>query len=163
MHLDPTEVFFHTVARVPVRIGLAWIVGLLGALAPALWLVLYLIVTELMERRWQFFAQLNWDFFSHVGLPLLILILMFPIFLVIATFTCGWWAWIAFPLFCVFVWRLVVFVREGFTSELFWLFILPYLINIKIAGDWWPLAILPAAILIFFVVRWQLIFQHRYS
>ena len=132
MRIDPTEVFTHTIASIPLRVCLAWMAGTLGAFTPI-------------------FIGHGFGTFGIIGWQLL----FFPFYLFLVSLLSGWWAYIAFPLLIVLIWRLFVFLREESTSELFWMFIMPFLIGIRVSGQAWPLAALLAGVAIFFFMRRQ--------
>jgi hypothetical protein len=118
----------------PLRVFLAWVVGTLGVFTP-------------------FLIRTGFDSFNIILWQLL----LFPFELFIWAFLSGWWSFVAIPLLFAFCWRVLVFLRdEGSTSELFWLFILPFLIGIRGSGNDWPLAAFLAGFSIFFVIKLQL-------
>ena len=130
MHVDPTEVYFQTIRSVPLRIALAWVVGALGAFTPVF-----------IAAGFETVDMLGWQ------------VLFFPFYLFLVASISGWWGFVAFPLLIVFAWRGLEFLRgDGYALELFWIFILPFLIGIRMSGQHWPLAALIAGIALLFVV-----------
>ena len=130
MRVDPSAVFLHTLASTPLRIGLAWIIGTLGSIAPIF-----------IRHGFESFGLIQWQF----------LFLPFYLFLIAMMSGC-----VAVPLVIVFAWRLLVFLRdEGSRMELFWIFILPFLIGIRTSEDAWPFAALLALGPIVFVIEQQ--------
>ncbi len=135
MRIDPTTVFFHTIASMPLRVCLAWIVGTMGAFAPVL-------IGE----------GLGLDTFMGIGW----LLLFFPFYLFLIAVFGGWWAFVALPLLIVFAWRLLLLLRdEGSAIDLYWWFMLAFLIGITASEDHWSYAALVAGVSMFFVVRYQ--------
>jgi hypothetical protein len=134
MRIDPTSVFFHSIASVPLRACLAWLVGTLGAFTPL-------------------FIQHGFDAIEFIGYQFM----FFPIYLFLIALFSGWWGFVALPLLLFLMWRLVEFLRnEGFAMELFWIYLLSYLIGIRASGDDWPIAAVLAGIGMIFIIRQQL-------
>lgn len=76
-------------------------------------------------------------------------LLFFPFYLFLMALFSGCWAFVAIPLLLMWAWRALVFLREeGLIKELFWIFMLPFLIAIRASQDAWPRAALIAAIVI---------------
>jgi hypothetical protein len=133
MRIDPTDVFAHTVVSIPLRFCLAWAVGTLGSFLP-------IVVGHGFDE----FLAIGW------------VLLFFPFYLFLVAFFSGWWAFVALPLLLAWAWRVVVFLKgDGLTKELFWIFMLPYLIAIRASQDAWPWAALIAAAAIFLMAKAQ--------
>lgn len=133
MRTEPTAVFFHTVGSVPLRMGIAWIIGTLGILVPSF-----------IGHGPVSLAEIGYQF------------LFFPLILLALAFFSGWWSFIAVPLLAVLAWRVRSFLRdEGSTIELYWMFVLPLLICIRVSGDAWPVAAALIGVVSFFVLRRQ--------
>ncbi len=133
MRVDPTAVFFHTIASMPLRVSLDRVVGTLGAFTPIF-----------IQDGFESIEIIRWQF------------LFFPFYLFLIALFSGWWSFVAIPLLITFCWRVLVFMRdEGSTIELFWIFILPFLIGIRASTDAWPFAAFLAGMSIFFVIRQQ--------
>lgn len=126
MRIDPADVFAHTVVSVPLRFCLAWTVGTLGSFMPIV-----------IGHGFDALAGIGW------------VLLFFPFYLFLIALFSGWWAFVAIPLLLMWAWRALVFLREeGLTRELFWIFMLPFLIAIRASQNAWPRAALIAAIVI---------------
>jgi len=134
MRLDPLDNFSHTIVSLPVRLILIWATGTAGAFAPI-------------------FIQAGIDAFDVIGWQFL----FFPFYLFILPFVSGWWGIFGFPLLIAFTWKSIAFLREESDAvALFWIFFLPYLIGIRMAGDRWPLAVILAV-----VTAWGVLHHHR--
>ncbi len=132
MRIDPLDVFGHTIASMPLRLALAWLVGTLGAFAP-------LVLAHGFDIPDAFTLQL----------------LFFPFYIFLLPFFSGWWGVPAFLLLIAFGWRVLVFLRgDSQTVELGWLFFLPYLIGIRASGDHWPMAVLVALPVLVLLARY---------
>lgn len=133
MRIDPSAVYLHTLASTPLRIGLAWMIGTLGAYAPII-----------IRHGFETFEVIQWQF------------LFFPFYLFICAMMSGWWGLVAVPLLLVLAWRLLVFVRDdGSKFELLWIFLLSFLISIRTSEEAWPFAALLALGGIVFVIEQQ--------
>lgn len=132
MRFDPTAVFFHTIFSLPLRALLAWIAGSLGAFTPSF---------------------IGFGFWAFEGAGWLFM--LFPIHLVLMVLFSGWWGFVAFLLLIAFGVRVFMFIRDGMTTDLFWLFMLPFLIGIRGSMEAWPIAALLAGICILIVVILQ--------
>lgn len=133
MRTEPTAVFFHTVGSVPLRMGLAWIIGTLGILGPSF-----------IGHGPVSLAEIGYQF------------LFFPLILLALAFFSGWWSFLAIPLLAILAWRVRSFLRdEGSTIELYWIFALPFLICLRVSGDAWLVAIGFIVVVSLFVLRQQ--------
>lgn len=124
MRIDPPAVFLHTMASVPLRMGLVWLAALAGSFSP-------LLLAEGMDA----FEVLRW----HA--------ILLPFYLVIIARASGWWAFVAVPLVFVLAWRVLVYLRDdGFSLDLLWIFLLAFLISIRASAGAWPVAVVCAAV-----------------
>jgi hypothetical protein len=127
MRIDPQEIFGHALAVTPLRFGLAWLSGTIGAAAPI----------------GLFGGDLAIDDFGW-GL------LFLPFYLLIMAITSGWWSFIAGPLLIVLAWRIILFMRnDNSGSDLVGIFTLSYLIGIRGAGSDWPIGLVFGAFFIY--------------
>ena len=133
MRTEAAAVFFHTVGSVPLRMGIAWIIGTLGVLVPSF-----------IGHGPLSLAEIGYQF------------LFFPLILLAITILSGWWSFVAVPLLAILAWRVHCFLRdEGSTIELYWIFALPFLICIRLSGNAWPVAAALIGVVSFFVLRRQ--------
>ena len=133
MRIDPTSVFIHTIASLPLRLLLAWVVGTLGAFTP-------LLIRHGVEA----FGVAHFQ------------AIFFPFYLLVVAISSGWWSFISIPLLLVFAWHFVTFIREeGYAFNLLWIYLLPFLITIHVSSDSWQWAALLAGVCLAFTILRQ--------
>jgi hypothetical protein len=131
MRIDPSSIFLHTIASVPLRVLLGWLAGTLGAFTPVF-----------LQAGIEAWGIIHWQF------------LFFPFYLFLIAFFSGWWGLVAVPLLIAFGWKLLSFMREDSDLlDLAWLFLLSFLITIRCSGDHWPLAAVVAAAMLVYLIK----------
>lgn len=131
MRIDPAAVFAHAMASAPLRAILAWVVMTIGCLAPTL-------------------IGHGWDGIeNHGGVSSFT-----PFFLYVAALSTNCWP-LSMTILVVLAWRLIAFLWGEGTSDLFWMFLLPFLICIGFSDDAWPYAALLALLASGLFYRYQ--------
>lgn len=131
MRIDPAAVFVHTLASLPARVAVVWIVGALGAFSPILF-------------RDGGFGNID-VFLGQLA--------FLPVYLLWATLD-GWWTLLTLPLLLAFLWHAVIFIRDDdSTADLFWIFMPPCLISLPAHGSLGTSVVLLTAASLFLVIR----------
>ena len=122
MRIDPAAILAHTTASIPVRTILAGIVMTAGCLTPTL-------IGHGLEGIEDQGGVLAFS----------------PFFLVLNAMLTDSWP-LSVTLLFILAWRTVVFARGEGLNELFWIYVLPFLMSSSSCGDAEPLAWLLVAL-----------------